>query len=24
LLVTLKPGTHFHHAISYRLEQWCG
>jgi len=24
LLITLKPGTHFHHAISYRLEQWCG
>ena len=24
LLIRLKPGMHFHHAISYRLQQWCG
>jgi len=24
LLIGLKPGLHFHHAISYRLKQWCG
>jgi len=24
LLVRLKQGMHFHHAISYRLKQWCG
>ena len=24
LLIRLKPGLHFDHAVSYRLKQWCG